>query len=65
MSTSKKRHIQESNLILEKRLLQTEGLFIERSLPEDLINNSLKLASLISPNKSPQFNSLLSNSATS
>jgi hypothetical protein len=61
MSTSKKRHIQESNLILEKRLLQTEGLFIERSLPEDLINNSLKLASLISPNKSSIFNSLLSN----
>ena len=39
MSTSKKRHIQESNLIIEKRFLQTEGFFIERSLPEDLIKH--------------------------
>jgi hypothetical protein len=62
MITTKKRHIQESNLIIEKRFLQTEGLFIDRKLPEDIVNNSLKLASIKTANKSPQFNSLLSNS---
>lgn len=61
MSTSKKRHIQESNLIIEKRFLQTEGFFIERKLPEDIVNNALKLASKKEPTKSSVFDSLLSN----
>ena len=63
MSTTKKRHIQESNLILEQRHLQKEGLFIERRLPEDVVDNALKISILKEPTKSSEFNKLLSDNS--
>lgn len=61
MSTTKNRHIQESNLIIEKRFLQTEGLFIDRKLPQDVVDNSLKLSILLDPSNSTKYKTLLSN----
>ena len=62
MNISKKRHIQESNRILEERHFLNEGLFIDRKLPEDIVTKSLKLATVISSGSS-EFNQLINDTS--